>query len=546
METKCRPSFEAMESIGQRKAIDMTHHFDRRRFLKAAGVVAAVHLAPRQLRAATTPTKQPHILIIHTDEHRIECLGAYGNADVKTPHIDRLAADGVRYDNSFCPFPVCTPSRYSLLCGQYVHEHRGWNNHSTLAPAIATFPKMLRTAGYRTKAVGKMHFTPTYLDVGFSEMALAEQNGPGRWDDDYHRYLRAHDLVDRNDLEDQLVREYRTHAPQEYWDTCGALVSNLPEKHHSTTWVADRAVEALQDWTADNPHLLMVGFIKPHHPFDPPAPWDRLYDPDKLTLLPGWTPDCLDRDLKYSRGYFPHDKLSEPTLRRVLAFYYATITQIDHHVGRMIEILKRKGLYDNTLIVFTSDHGDYMGFHHMLLKGNYMYDPVVKVPLIVKWPGNRAAGTVSRRLVNNIDLAPTLCRETGCTAADSMHGHALQSGDGHELIFAEARGGREVMARSQTRKLILSTGNGVNLYFDLEKDPYELTNLYGTAEYRGEIEAMAAKLTAWRCQEAKPKPHLDQDARQIDQPNVPPHDLSHREDIQRYYREKMRALQNPT
>jgi len=518
----------------------------RRDFLKAAGLAAAAPLGSNWSRAEATPIRQPNILIVHTDEHRIECLGAYGNADVKTPHIDRLAAEGVRYENSFCPFPVCTPSRYSLLSGQYVHEHRGWNNRSTLAPDIATFPKILRAAGYHTKAVGKMHFTPTYLDVGFSEMALAEQDGPGRWDDDYHRYLKQHGLVDRNDLEDQLVREYRPHASQEYWDTCGALVSNLPEEHHSTTWVADRAVETLRSWTADEPHLLMVGFIKPHHPFDPPAPWDRQYDSEKLTLLPGWTTNCLDRDLKYNRGYFPNDKLSEPTLRRVMAFYYATITQIDHHVGRMVEVLKRKGLYDNTLIVFTSDHGDYMGFHHMLLKGNYMYDPVVKVPLIVKWPRSREAGTVAKQLVSNIDLAPTLCRAAGCPPTASMSGRALQDSQGHELIFAEARGGREVMARSQTRKLILSSGNGVNLYFDLEKDPQELDNLYEAPAYRQEIEEMEAKLTGWRGKDVQLQPYVDQAAPQIDQPNVPSHDLGHREDIQRYYREKMTALQSHT
>jgi len=125
-----------------------------------------------------------------------------------------------------------------------------------------------------------------------------------------------------------------------------------------------------------------------------------------------------------------------------------------------------------------------------------------------------------------------------------MHGHALQDAKGHDLIFAEARGGRDVMARSHTRKLILSGGNNENLFFDLEKDPQELNNLYKAPKYHEEVKAMEAELTAWRCKEAKPKPYLDQNAPQIDQPNVPPADLSHREDIQRYYREKMRALQN--
>jgi len=524
----------------------MKNDLDRRDFLKAVGVAAATQLSPRWSTAQGRATERPNILIVHTDEHRMECLGAYGNKDVKTPHIDRLAADGVRYTNSFCPFPVCTPSRYSLLSGRYVHEHRGWSNHCTLASEMATFPKTLRAAGYRTKAVGKMHFTPTYLDVGFDEMSLAEQNGPGRWDDDYHRYLRDHDLVDRNDLEDQLTRDYRPHAPKKYWDTCGAMVSNLPEEHHSTTWTADRAVETLETWTADESHLLMVGFIKPHHPFDPPAPWDKTYDPDTLTLLPGWIDQCLDRDLQYNRGYFPNDKLSKSTLRRVMAFYYATITQIDYHIGRMVEILKRKDLYDNTLIVFTSDHGDYMGYHHMLLKGNYMYDPVMKVPLIVKWPRSQNAGTVSQRLVNNIDLAPTFCRAAGCQVAGTMHGHALQDTEGHELIFAESRGGREVMARSHKRKLILTPRNRENLFFDLEKDPHELHNLYGSSDYRDEIQAMEAKLTAWRCKEAKAKVYVNESEKKIDQPNVPPHDLSHRAAIQQYYRRKMEVLQDRT
>ena len=487
----------------------------------------------------------------------MDCLGAYGNSDIKTPHIDSLASDGVRYDNSFCAFPVCTPSRYSFLCGQYVHEHRGWTNRSTLAPDIETFPKILRATGYRTKAVGKMHFTPTYLDVGFDELVLAEQDGPGRWDDDYHRYLMHHGLVDRNDLEDQLVDEYRPHAPKEYWDTFGALVSNLPEEHHSTTWIAEQAVQTLRDWDDKGGQLLMMGFIKPHHPFDPPSPWHKTYAPEKLSILPGWTRQCLDYDFQYSRGYFPNDKLTEPMLRLVMAYYYATISQIDYHIGRLIELLKKKGLYRDMLIVYTADHGDFMGFHHMLLKGNYMYDPLVNVPLIIKWPGNDPSKTVSQRMVNNIDLAPTLCLAAGCTPASKMHGKVIQTkDDGHDLIFAESSGGQQVMARSRTHKLILaaprngSTGSpsrtesrDKNLFFDLSKDPLEMNNLYNSPEYRDEVKRMTEALSEWRCKDPKPQAYQDRYLPQINQPNVPPRDLSHRESIIKYYQEKMFALQ---
>jgi arylsulfatase len=517
---------------------------NRRCFLKGMGIAAGLQLTTRPSSAHETMAQRPNILIIHVDQHRTDCLGTYGNADIRTPNIDRLAADGVRYTNSFCPFPVCTPSRYSLLSGQYVHEHQGWTNRSTLAPDIPTFPRILRAAGYCTTAVGKMHFTPTYLDVGFEELRLAEQDGPGRWDDDYHRYLMAHGLADYNDLEDQLVNEYRKSARKEYWDTFGALVSNLPEEHHSTTWIANQAVETLQAWDRDSRHLLMVGFIKPHHPFDPPAPWPQMYDPGKLSLLPGWIDKCCDHDLKYSRGYFPNDTLTEPALRRVMAYYYASISQIDRHVGRMLRLLQQKGLYEDTLVVYTADHGEFMGFHHMLLKGNYMYDPLIKVPLIIKWPGNERADTVSPCMVNNIDLAPTLCRAAGCVPAPQMRGCALQDpGSGHDLIFAEADGGRQVMVRSDHSKLILTDSRSENLFFDLRKDPLEMNDLHSSPEYSDEVQKMTAALSAWRCKDTKPKAHLDHDAPQIRQPNVPPHDLSHRNDMIQYYRDKMQALQ---
>lgn len=534
-----------------KEVIAMHQSLSRRNFLKTVGVAAASQILPAISFAGKAPIKHPNILIIHVDQHRMDCIGAYGNSDIKTPHIDSLAADGVRYDNSFCPFPVCTPSRYSLLCGQYVHEHRGWTNRSTLAPDIETFPKILRAAGYRTKAVGKMHFTPTYLDAGFDELVLAEQDGPGRWDDDYHRYLMNQGLVDRNDLEDQLVDEYRPHAPKEYWDTFGALVSNLPEEHHSTTWIAEQAMQSLRAWDNKGGQLLMAGFIKPHHPFDPPVPWHQTYIPEKLSILPGWTRQCLSDDFQYSRGYFPNDKLTEPVLRRVMAYYYATISQIDHHVGRMSELLKQKELYDDTLIVYTADHGEFMGFHHMLLKGNYMYDPLVKVPLIIKWPGNELSDTVSQRMVNNIDLAPTLCLAAGCPPGSKMQGKALQNrDDGHKFIFAESNAGQQVMVRSRTHKLILAAPRNKNLFFDLSKDPLEMNSVYDSPKYRDDVRKMTDALSEWRCpmdslrsKDPKPQAYQDQNAPQINQPNVPPRDLSHRDSIIRYYQEKMFALQ---
>ena len=480
---------------------------------------------------------RPNVLIIHVDQHRYDCLGTSGNPNVRTPHIDMLADDGVRYSNAFCCFPVCTPSRYSLLTGLYVHQHLGWTNRSTLPAGLPTLPRILSHAGYQTKAVGKMHFTPTYLDVGFQEMELAEQDGPGRYDDDYHRWLRDKGQCDRIDLMDQ-VREYRQRAPQGYWDTCGALRSDLDEAHHSTTWIGDRAVETVEQWTGGG-HMLMVGFIKPHHPFDPPAPWDEMYDPHALSILPGWTETGLPQDLAYSRGYFDNEALTEPQLRRAMAFYYGTISQVDFHVGRLITALRQRALYDNTLIVYTGDHGDYMGYHHLLLKGNHMYDPLVRVPLIVKYPGQDRAGQISSNLVNNVDVAPTLLHRAGCNVPGTMQGLDLSSPDaGRALVFAEAPRARQYMVRSGTHKLLLSRDRSMSQFFDLQQDPFEMRNVIDDPGHQHEVEALRQHLLQWALFDRPSPTHVDPRAPLIGALNLPQRGDGHVEQ-EAYYRQKM-------
>ena len=430
---------------------------------------------------------RPNILLLHVDEQRFDSLRAYGNREVITPNLDQLEGESVVYDNHFCCYPVCTPSRYSLFTGRYVSQHLGWSNHCTIPSGMSTFPKYLRQAGYHTAAVGKMHMTPTYLDIGFDRMTLAEQDGNGRFDDDYHKDLKAHGLLDDIDLIDQRS-EYRKYATEDYFKSFGAKVSDLPEEFHSTNWITDRALEELEEWDDKTPHLLMVGYIKPHHPFDPSQRYLRMYDGKEVTPLPGYTPAVPEADYCFNRGYFNNADLDEETLRKVTRYYYASITQIDDQIGRVLKKLRDKGLYDNTLIIYTSDHGDYMGFHHMMLKANHLYDPVMKIPLMIKYPKDAAKRGRCGALSDNTQLANHVLNLCGLSGDSQMNREALESDREYafgQYCTAGENGAKQYyMVRSKRYKLLAGDHAEKMMFFDLQKDPLELYDLGGKEEYQ--------------------------------------------------------------
>jgi len=485
---------------------------------------------------------RPNILMILSDQHRYDCLGCCGNEQVRTPHLDRLADDSVRFDRTFCTYPVCAPSRYSMLSGLFPHQNGCFHNASTLPPSIPSFPRILREHGYRTKAVGKMHFTPTYLDVGFDELELAEQAGQGRLDDDYHRDLRDHGLIDAIDVIDQ-TGGYGSR----FSGTFGAETSNLPEPWHSTNWIGEKAVRTITDWSRSG-NLLAVGFIKPHHPFDPPPTWDRMYDPQSITPLPGWLERRRPMDDDACYGVL-EDRLDLDSIRRITAKYYATISQIDDQIGRMIRLLQQRGLYQDTLIIYTSDHGEYLGFHNMLRKGPFAYEPLVRVPLMIKFPGGQGAATVRESLVSLIDLAPTVLKQVGIEPPGVMAGQDLAdpSAD-RSMIFAEVIvEGLMYMARSSRHKLMIRPGAGEDYFFDLEIDPLEMDNRIEDPACKTLVEQHRRALGDWVLCGASPRYyHVDCSAPLIRQPNVPKMLAEHRREMQVYIDERMKEYLSPS
>jgi arylsulfatase A-like enzyme len=439
----------------------------------------------------------PNILVVLVDQHRADCVGINGNNDILTPNLDALARDGYSNTNCYSTFPLCTPARYSLMTGLYVRQHMGWGNRSTIPKELPTVGRLLKDAGYHTDYIGKLHFSPTYADMGFEDMLLAEQEGPGRYEDDYHRELRANGLIDFTDMQDQ-ISELRKTAPPEYHANFGTAPTNLEYPYYSTDWIGLKALEHIDKWD-NNPQLLFVGFIKPHHPFDTPPPWRDMYDPQKLSILPGWSESVSDEDYAVYPGFFDMKTLTPEVHREILRQYYGSITQIDHYVGQFIEKLKTKGMYDNTLIIYISDHGEYLGHHHLELKNNYLYDPVIKVPLIVKYPVRHPASRKNTsgespcdsKLVSLIDATATILEAAGIKFPPSLQQkifplHVCK----RDVIFAENL--NSAMIRTQDYKLIQSE-KVASCLFDLRKDPYEFANVYNSSEYQ-EIKAKLLKL----------------------------------------------------
>ncbi len=437
--------------------------------------------------------KRYNILYIVTDELRADCIGAYNNKQVKTQHLDLLACDSTVYDNAQCCFPVCTPSRYTMITGLYTHQHRCIDNRASIPEDLATLPKILKEHNYKTQAIGKLHCNPPKQELGFDDVFLAEQCGEGRYEDEYHDMLYKENLYNEVDMVDQCL-DCRANATDEYFENFGALPNNLPKNKDSTTWIGQTAISLMDKWT-NEPNFMMVSFVKPHHPFDAPKEWCDLYDESKIDILPGFTESVPEHDSEYHKGYFDNASLTEQAVRKITAKYYASITQIDYWVGQFVEKLKQKNMYDDTIIVFTSDHGEFLGFHHMILKSNHMYEPIMRVPLIVKPAGK---STIQSRVdipCGHTNLFTSLLKYCNIEKPYKAMDKPLDELNDDDLAFGmDYKNNNAVyLVKSKTEKLIVSQNTG--MYFDLIKDPLELNNLYGQESIKDKQEKLQNALS---------------------------------------------------
>ena len=396
-----------------------------------------------------------HILIIMTDQCRADALGAYGCEYAQTPALDGLAAGSAVFERAVTPSPVCVPARLCMMSGRYCVNTGNATNNKAKAWNGKGFYSMLTEAGYDSYQVGKMHYVwDSYGTLGFAHRKTQEEmSNPG---DDYTNFIMSSPY--RN------VFDYNGHRSEMYYVP---QVSQLPAEYHPTAWVGDRMVEYIERCDPSKPVFLMSSFIHPHPPFCPPAPWNKLFRRDDLPgpFVPPETPQLkylLDPNLSGEAL-----DLSRLDLLRLKNFYYACLSFVDYHAGRILDALKRKGMYDDTLIVFTSDHGECLGDYYNMGKRTMM-SCASRIPLMVKIPGRE--GCRRSDAVSLVDLAPTLLDWAGVPYDPSLFdGRSILDGSGgREFVYSQYGWGKTGtwMIAGDCDKLIFNAATDRYAYFD--------------------------------------------------------------------------------
>ena len=425
-------------------------------------------------------TSRPNLLFIMPDQMRHDFLSCYGAPHVATPNIDRIGAEGIRYERAYSLHPVCVPARCALLTGLNAWRTQVLTNGNYLRPdhaecGMPTWAQLLSDHGYLTSAIGKMHFYPWDASFGFEHRVACEDKVWVNIQDDYWHYLqeRGH-------------RKYMGKEHEGYDENRGACVSLLPWDCYWDYFVGEEAARFIRDYDDERPFACMVGFPGPHDPYDPTAEFLAQVDVDKIPEPAAGDP--IHRDVRtgiYARRragvpiWTPQTTgpYTEEQKRKVRAHYSALILQIDHQVGRILEALEESGQLENTLIIFASDHGDMVGDHGINAKGNF-YEGSCHVPMLVRPPGG-STGQVSEDLVCLTDVTATLLAASGHGVPDHMDARPLPGLDlageaQHEVLVGGLQSG---WMTYDGRYKLVKYGNGNSGLFDLEEDPTEQHNL---------------------------------------------------------------------
>lgn len=461
---------------------------------------------------------KPDIVMIVTDQQRYDTIRALGARHMDTPNLDRLAERGVTFSNCHVTAPSCVPSRASLFSGYYPHTNGVLANGQ---PWEKTWVSDLQDAGYQTVNIGKMHTIPYLAPAGFDERFVVENKDrymEGRYFlDEWDKALAAQGLVK------QQRAQYRTLP--DYKDRLGAFTWDLAPQMQSDNFVGGMTRWWLETKPVEKPLFLVVGFPGPHPPYDPTPDYAEKYMARDVPLpvVTDEEMDGLPPPLTEKRVHdveVDHDSVSwklNPTrdeLHRMRAYYYANVEMIDREVGDILDGLEARGNLDNTIIIFTSDHGDCLGDHGLSQKWS-AYEEVTRVPLIISAPERFKGGREIDALVQLFDLGPTILEWAGVTPDSSFEAETLNPAlEGKEFagrshVYCEQGGDVNLtgakfftMVRSHTHKLVHFQGHDYGQLFDLQADPSELVNLWDVEEAREAKAELLSTMLNWHVDSA--------------------------------------------
>ena len=469
--------------------------------------------------------KKPNIILIYTDQQRFDTISKLGYDFMETPNLDRLIESGVAFNHSFVSAPVCVTARWSLHTGTYSTTHQAYTNHHEGVMPETSLPYELKTNGYTNALIGKNHSFLDEVDYDY------RYDAPG--------YLSGKE------------KQRMVDTPQP-----GGLEDNPMFKKTNKT------IDFISE-SKSNPFFIWLSYHHPHDPFTAPEPYFSMYENAGIPE-PVVEPEGLEGAGKPFRQIFhrenndrllPFDDEQTMLLRQI---YYGMISLVDHEIGRLLNFLEDEGLRENTIIIFTSDHGDYLGDHHMYTKSPSMYDVLVRVPLIFSWPGHIQENKISDELISQVDLMPTLLSFIDIPIPPQVQGKDLapylrgeNTGTIREVVYCEygvpgppfnryrlekllpnykenpinwaegipwegnpiSMAGRFRMARTLDWKYVEYQGSDGELY-NLKQDPNELHNLYNDPEYKAVQYFLKNQLNEWK----KSLPGIERDKEDLATP----------------------------
>ena len=435
-------------------------------------------------------SKRPNILLVLTDQQRFDTIAALGNSIIKTPTLDRLVREGTAFTRAYTPSPVCVSARHALVTGRAPHQSRCTDNNDAGGNETSLM-QCLHDAGYQTHGAGKMHFAPVDKMWGFESRDISEEGGGA---DDYRKFLDEHGY---DHVEDPHgVRSEYYYLPQP---------SQLPARLHPTTWTTDRSLDFLRERDANRPFFLWTSYIKPHPPFEAPTPWNKLYraaEMDAPLRFPG-DDDLMTYWNRVQNRYKYRDKGSDEMLLRTMrAAYYACISFIDFQLRRIIEQLSVQGELDNTLILFSADHGEMLGDYGCVGKRS-MLEASARVPLLARLPGRFAAGARVDAPATLLDVLPTCLGAAGVPMPDkdeAVHGRDLATlpDDDDRLVLSQFSEGAFglYMAATRSWKYVYSAPDQREWLFDLRRADHEKHDLARNPMFADKLRDLRAQLLA--------------------------------------------------